>query len=274
VSPRRILLGIASVATPVAIAIASTSPPPAAAQGAAPRRAPSPGAQPVLVELFTSEGCSSCPPADAVLARLERAQDAPGAEVVPLAFHVDYWDGIGWPDPFSAPWATARQRAYAPLGGGTYTPQAVVDGRAQVVGSRGAAVVQAVAEAAKRPHAPVAIGVARAGGGGHDAFDVTIEVGALPSDAATDADLLVAIAQRAARIAVPRGENAGRTLDHTAIARELRVLGPAAATGGSFATRVTPPKGLAAADARVVALVQERSSRRVLGASARALADR
>lgn len=220
-----------------------------------PGRAPAPGAVPVVVELFTSEGCSSCPPADAVLAQLERAQDVPGAEVVPIAFHVDYWDGIGWPDPFSMREATARQRSYAPLGGGSYTPQAVIDGAAQMVGSRRGAVEAAIAEAAKRPHVAV---VARL-----DGDRVAIETGAHP---APDAEIVLVILQRSARVAVPRGENGGKTLDHTAIAREVRVVGPAPAAGGKTNTSFKLPARLAAKDARLVILVQERGSRRILGA--------
>src|SRR5262245_32430137 len=88
-------------------------------------------AVPVIVELFTSEGCSSCPPADEVLARLERTQPISGAMIVPLAFHVDYWDDLGWPDPFASASFTSRQGTYA-VHGRMYTPQAVVDGRTEL----------------------------------------------------------------------------------------------------------------------------------------------
>lgn len=239
-----------------------------ASVGAGPPRAGSPGTVPVVVELFTSEGCSSCPPADDVLAALERASGASGVEVVPIALHVDYWNALGWPDPFSSAWATARQRSYASLGAGTYTPQAVVDGRAEVVGSRRAALEAALAAAAKAPHEAVAIDVTPSA----DAFDVRVRTGALPEGGAGDAEIVLAVTQRAARVAVPRGENAGKTLEHVAIARELRVVGPAPKGGAALSTRVKLPLGLAAKDARVVAFVQERASRRIVGAATSGLA--
>jgi hypothetical protein len=238
-----------------------------------PARAADANATPVLVELFTSEGCSSCPPADAVLTRLERTQPTSGARVIALAHHVDYWNGIGWPDPFSSPAATSRQRAYNGLGGGNYTPQAVVDGQAQMVGSRGSALESAIAEASKRPHAK--IDLESTPGSTSGTFDVTIKVGALPKGAANDVELLVAIAQTAGRVEVPRGENAGRTLDHSAIARDLRVVGGVANQGVSSKISLKPPapiSGRASFDA--IAFVQERTSRRILGTSSIALGPR
>src|SRR5689334_14081460 len=101
---------------------------------AAPRRA---AAQPfALVELFTSEGCSSCPPADRVLARLAAEARASGRRIFPLSFHVDYWNGLGWRDPWSTRTFTERQRNYArALGWRTYTPQMVINGAEHFVGS-------------------------------------------------------------------------------------------------------------------------------------------
>ncbi len=243
----------------------------AAAPSDLPAKMAEPNATPVLVELFTSEGCSSCPPADAVLTRLERMQPLKDARVIALGHHVDYWDGIGWPDPFSSAAATARQRSYGPLGGGTYTPQAVVDGQAQLVGSRGSALESAIAEAAKRPHAKIDIEVAPAPAA-DGSFDLTIKTSALPRGATSDAMLYVAIAQSAARVAVPRGENAGSTLDHTAIARDVRSIATVPAQGSSAKTTIRVPTAISGKPSfDAVAFVQEQKSRRILGTSMVAL---
>jgi hypothetical protein len=237
------------------------------AQAAPPAKAEA-NAVPVLVELFTSEGCSSCPPADQVLAALERTQSVAGARIVPLALHVDYWDGIGWPDPFASAQATQRQRSYAPLGSGSYTPQAVIDGRAETIGSRKAMVEQAIGEAAKRPHASIAIDVpARAEPAAP--LEVMLKIGALPPGAAPDAEVLVALTQNVVKVAVPRGENAGKTLEHTAVTRQLVVVGPTPAAGATLKTSLKIPAGLAAKELRIVAFVQERGSRKVLGTATR-----
>jgi hypothetical protein len=229
-----------------------------------------PSAVPVLVELYTSEGCSSCPSADAVLATLERTQSVAGARIVPLALHVDYWDGIGWPDPFSSAQATQRQRSYAPLGSGSYTPQAVIDGRSEMIGSRKGMVEQAIGEAAKRPHAAIGIDVAARTNAAAPVL-VTLKVGALPAGSASDPELLVALTQNAVRVAVGRGENAGKTLEHTAVTRQLVVAGPTPAAGSTLTASLAVPAGLSAKELRIVAFVQERASRKVLGTATRDL---
>ena len=225
----------------------------------------------VLVELFTSEGCSSCPPADDVLAALEHEQPVAGARVIPLALHVDYWDRLGWKDPFSSATATKRQSDYRALGAGSYTPQAVVDGSAESVGSKRAALEKLVGDAARRPHVAMGIGAAtrRDPAGG---IDVTVTIGALPSDASADSEAFVVLAQKSARITVPRGENAGSTLDQTAIARDIVVAGTAPLAGASLTATVTPPADVPLDNLRLVVFVQERASRRLLGAATRDLA--
>ncbi len=265
---RRTIFAVAAVASVIGAAFgirAATGE--AEAAPAEPAREPAAGAVPVLVELFTSEGCSSCPPADTVLAQLERNQPVAGARVVPLGMHIDYWDRLGWSDPFSSAAWSLRQRAYSVLGAGSYTPQAVVDGRTDVLGSRSASLEKAIAEAAQRAHASVAIAIAQQG----DAFDVTLTIGALPAGSSADADAILALTQARARVSVPRGENAGSTLEHTAIARELRVAGAVPAQGATIKSIVKAPAGVAPGELRIVAFVQERASRRVLGTGTRAL---
>jgi hypothetical protein len=162
--------------------------------------------RPTVVELFTSEGCSSCPPADALLAELARRPD-----ILALSFHVDYWDRLGWKDPFSSAAATARQQHYAALGvGSVYTPQIVVDGRWQAVGSDRGEVEQALAAAAGAPAAvPVMLTV------NHGQARVTLGSG---GEKAPGSVLLIAF-DRQHVDAVERGENEGRTLTHVDVVR-------------------------------------------------------
>ena len=220
---------------------------------------------PVLVELFTSEGCSSCPPADLALAHLDRTQPVAGAEIVPLSLHVDYWNRLGWADPFSSASFSARQSGYSRAWGvdRVYTPQVVVDGRVELLGSDEAKARRAVEEAARLPKA--AIELAPGESGGHAAL--RIRVRALPPITSGDtAELLVAITEDRLANDVPRGENAGRRLVHSAVVRDLAVVG-ALQPDASFETQ--RPLHLKADWKRdalhAVAFVQERKSRKVLG---------
>src|SRR5947207_2489410 len=136
--------------------------------------APAPAPVPVVVELFTSEGCSSCPPADSLLSKLANEQPVPGVQVIALGMHVTYWDQLGWKDSASLSLATERQRSYSRVFGEdrVYTPQAVIDGRDELVGSDERGVREAIAKAAKEPHARLVVERAEAG----DTLDVAVTI--------------------------------------------------------------------------------------------------
>jgi hypothetical protein len=181
---------------------------------------------PVVVELFTSEGCSSCPPADALLMDLATKVSVPGVNVITLSEHVDYWDHDGWRDPFSSATFTARQTAYADRGGegDIYTPEMIVDGETAFIGSDRAAARNAIIKAASTPKVPIALGWTSA-----DRPTATIAIGANPGTAR--ASIVVAITEDGLRSSVLRGENAGRTLTHASVTRRLSIVGQASADG-------------------------------------------
>jgi hypothetical protein len=170
------------------------------------------GERPIVVELFTSEGCSSCPPADALLAELAKRPD-----VLALSFHVDYWDRLGWKDPFSSRAATDRQNRYAKLLAlaTVYTPQIVVDGKWQAVGSDRADVEQALDRAHRdRPEVPVTLAL------DHGQAQIALGPG---SDGVAASVLLIGFDRRHVT-AVKRGENSGRTLAHVDVVRGLEEI--------------------------------------------------
>lgn len=176
---------------------------------------------PVLVELFTSQGCSSCPPADRLLRELVEKQPVPGVEVLALSFHVDYWNRLGWRDPFSSPRWSARQREYARRFGETtvFTPQAVVDGTRSLVGSDRDGMLAAIAAAAERTSERLDVTARTTGApAGTPALHVR---GPSLADAAGTRRLHVAIVEDGLSVSVPRGENAGRELSHVRVVRDL-----------------------------------------------------
>src|SRR4051812_7037792 len=180
---------------------------------------------PIVVELFTSEGCSSCPPADVLLQKL--ADDEAGAPVIALGEHVDYWDHQGWKDRFSSAALTARQQVYAARFNvdSIYTPQMVVDGRAELVGSDAAAARRAIDRAAAQPHGLVRISLDADGSGTRSSrLAVTIAVAELPAVSRGGADLVVAITEDQLWSDVKRGENRGRVLKHAAVVRQLTTI--------------------------------------------------
>ena len=207
----------------------------------------------VLVELFTSEGCSSCPPADAVLARLHREQPVPGVQLIVLSEHVDYWNSLGWKDPFSAALFSDRQGQYSDH---IYTPQAVVDGRADVLGSDERAIVRAVAAAGREPHGTLRLTATPSG--------VRIAVTGLSGH--SDAEVMVAVVEDGLVSRVERGENAGRTLAHTAVVRALQRGGTIPAAADRWTNEVPVSLYGSWRRPRVVAFVQDARSRRILAA--------
>ena len=214
--------------------------------------------KPVLVELFTSEGCSSCPPADALLQAIDREQNIPGAEVIVLSEHVDYWDHDGWRDPFSSHEVTARQEAYATRFSqdSAYTPEAVIDGAKGLVGSDRRGLVSAVEHALQRPKAEIAIMNAAFSG---NAVTANAVVAALPR-----ADLYAVLADDHDESSVARGENSGRHLTHVAVARVIEKVG-SLNDGFSREIRVALPDRSQTQKVRLVIFAQERGTGRILG---------
>ena len=182
----------------------------------------------VLVELFTSEGCSSCPPADKVLARLDSEQPVSDVEIVPLALHVDYWNYLGWKDEFSDASYSRRQSGYADRfkQDSVYTPQMVVNGETQFVGSNFDTAVNAVKSAAKAEKGAVEMTVE------NDKLNVNIS--GLPKHDASYVWLVVT--EDDLQTNVRRGENSGKKLSHTGVVREMKLLGNVEAGKNEFTT--------------------------------------
>ncbi len=196
-----------------------------AGRGPAPA-APSPGDVPVIVELFTSEGCSSCPPADALLADLQQHQQVAGARVVALSEHVDYWNELGWKDPFSSARMTQRQTAYGAAEGrqDIYTPQMIVDGTESFVGSDRRAALAAIGNAAKSPKATVHLAL-------ESQTPMTLAVTLDGGRASSNATIWLAIVEDDLASQVVGGENAGRVLRHSSVVRSVTSIGKAGGDG-------------------------------------------
>ncbi len=229
------------------------------------------GSTAVLVELFTSEGCSSCPPADELLQSLVDGQPVAGAEVIGLGQHVDYWDQLGWKDRFSSAALTNRQQQYAHAFNveAIYTPQMIVDGREEFVGSDAKAARRAIGRAASSRHGVVAIAIEPAGA---ERVAVSVTATGLPAFSRGDrADVVLAVAESQLRSEVRGGENKGRVLTHAAVVRQLSVVGEATANQASARSDLTIAPAWQRAHLSVVAFVQERASRRILAAGVTAL---
>src|SRR6516164_4461397 len=206
----------AGVALATALVLALVGRPAYSPCEAKPSRAPS--ARPVVVELFTSEGCSSCPPADPLLKELSEEQSLDGAEIIALEEHVDYWNRLGWKDPFSSPDFTRRQEAYATTlpDGGVYTPQMIVDGRVQFVGSRSNEAREKIELAAAHLKSRLLLTPVAASNPQARSFELRLD--ATPP---RGSELWLAVTEKNLQSHVTAGENSGETLQHAPVVRLL-----------------------------------------------------
>jgi len=207
-----------------------------------------------VVELFTSEGCSSCPPAEEAVAAL--AKEYP-SNVFVLCLHVDYWDNLGWKDAFSSADYTRRQQQYAAIFNinSIYTPQAIVNGRIEFTGSDKKKLYATVQDAlAKNINSTIEISANASG-----PKEITVSYKA---DVNKGSMLQLAIVQPAASSAVQRGENKGRLLHHINVVRSLKTV-----NGGKGVVHIALPEGLVAKDCRVIAFIQSRADLRIIGAA-------
>ncbi len=230
--------------------------------------APAFAEQPVVIELFTSQGCSSCPPADELLAKLHRSQSVKGVEIIALSEHVDYWNNLGWVDPFSSPQFSKRQNWYSknwPTR--LYTPQLVVDGALEVVGNDPAGVTSRIKAASKADKATVSLAATFTQG---SRVDLAVEIADLPADNGPIIEVFAALLEDDISTDVRRGENTGRQLSHIGVVRKLESL-------GRFSPNAAAPirlEGSNELDAdwrvenvRTAVLIQDRASRRIIGAA-------
>ncbi len=218
---------------------------------------------PVIVELFTSEGCSSCPPADALVSQYVKQSPIAGVEVIALGEHVDYWNHGGWADPFSAVAYSARQSDYSRAFhlNSVYTPQIVVDGRAQFVGSDDDAARAAIRRASKLPKASVSITPAGLG-------RLSVQISRLPQSAQADhAVVFLAVTEDSLVSNVGGGENSGRHLSHSAVVRSLSPIGTVMGSTFTASPSVALNPHWRRGHLHAVVFAQEQSSRRIVGAS-------
>jgi len=226
------------------------------------------GATPVLVELFTSEGCSSCPPADSLLARLQQQQPVGGAEIIALEEHVDYWEQLGWHDRFSARQFTERQTAYGRRFhlDDDYTPQMIVDGAEQFVGNDSSHALRAIAQAARTPKLALTLSA--------PTLDIDHRVNvSVFSPSATNlpkADLYAALVETMASTQVLHGENGGRTLYHVSVVRVMQKIGSSDQLANPLFFSFGYPKDAITPNLRVIVFVQHPDQGPILAAASSA----
>lgn len=237
----RIMMRFIAIAFGLALAVSASLGPAAAAEK-----------RPVVVELFTSQGCSSCPPAEAFLSDLAKRKD-----VVALEFHVDYWDYIGWKDIFAKPEFTARQKHYVRAMNSryAYTPQMVIDGREHVVGSHRAKVERKIRQAQSRASDAPEIKMRR------DGMNLIISVGA--ARASGDYVVTMATFDKPHVTKVKRGENRGKTLVNANVVRELVKIGDWNGKAGEYTFSLDGTDG----DGGCAILIQKKGQGPVIAAA-------
>ena len=211
-----------------------------------------------VLELFTSEGCSSCPPADELLAKIQK--EAQGKDIYVLAYHVDYWDRLGWKDVFSNADYSKRQQQYGSWFNSSqiYTPQLIVNGKAEFVGSDEAAIRNAISNQLTTKANISLVLHAQPDGG-------KLKVHYQASSAVKGSNLLIAVVQKNAQTKVERGENAGNILSHVQIVRQVQNE-PLSSTGDGNSI-VELPKGFDTQTWEVIGLIQDQSNGEILGAA-------
>jgi hypothetical protein len=224
---------------------------------------------PVIVELFSSEGCSSCPPADQLLSRMDRNQPIAGARVIALEEHVDYWNALGWKDPFSSAQYSGRQNEYGRkfFDENIYTPQMVVNGQVAFVGNDGERAAQEIGKAAQSQTTMVEV-KASAKPADPELMDLSVQV--TNTGKVRNSNVYLAVTESDLSTNVSRGENSGRLLHHAPVVRSFGVIGKIDAKGsnaGAITSTLRLPREWKRENLRAVVFVQERESYKIIGAA-------
>jgi hypothetical protein len=227
------------------------------------------GRTPVLVELFTSEGCSSCPPADALLAKLYLSQPVDTAEIIVLEEHVDYWDNLGWHDRFSSHQFTDRQNDYGSRlhFDSAYTPQMIVDGTDQFVGNDGPHALRAIQHAAQT--SKLQLTLSRPVVDGHR---ISATISTTATSGQPKADLYAVLVDPTDTTDVRRGENGGRRLQHVSVVRVMQRIGSLKDLSSPHEFSLNAPADAVPASMHVVVFAQRGGEGAILGAASTAVA--
>ena len=227
--------------------------------------------RPVIVELFTSEACASCPAADALLARMERTQPVPGVRIIALEEHVDYWNQLGWIDPYAAPQFHARQNEYALAAHveNIYTPQMIVNGQVGFEGDNANRAYEEIGRAAQTPVTSVDLSTAP-NARDPQLLDLTVRISNPRTAKLRDANLFLAVTESNLVAHVGSGENTGRTIRHSQVVRSFNAIGridPKGSSDGQVVSTLRLPQEWRRENLHLVVFIQEKGTFRITGAS-------